>query len=190
MDYCHRLCRLDRCPRPQRRRSASFTPAGLNAVLAIACTALVHALQWIGSADGLLGTAYGRIALAKLGMFLLLLMLAGVNRFVLAERLRDLTRPLPRGRLSATVLWRPRSARSSFWLPRFSLPARPRRIRPWLGAGSGIKIDFRHRRRGIEMRGDIFGPVQQTQERDHEDHASCCSSSVQSWCRFGLRRRR
>jgi copper resistance protein D len=80
-----------------------FTPVGLSAVLAIACTASVQAWQWIGSVAGLLGTVYGRIALAKLGVFLLLLMLAGVNRFVLTERLRDLARPLTRRWLSASV---------------------------------------------------------------------------------------
>jgi putative copper resistance protein D len=67
----------------------SFTPVGLSAVLTIACTALVQAWQWIGSLAGLFGTDYGRIALLKLGGFLLLLILACVNRFVLIERLRD-----------------------------------------------------------------------------------------------------
>jgi hypothetical protein len=49
---------------------------------------------------------------------------------------------------------------------------------PWLRAGSETEIDFTHRRRGTEMRGYIVGRVQQPQERDDEDHASCRSSSI------------
>jgi putative copper resistance protein D len=81
----------------------SFTAVGLSAVLTIACTALVQAWQWIGSFAGLVDTEYGRIALAKLGLFTLLLILACVNRFVLTERLRDLTRPLTRRWLRMSV---------------------------------------------------------------------------------------
>jgi copper resistance protein D len=81
----------------------SFTPVGLSAVLIIAATALVQAWQWIGSVAGLFGTDYGRIALVKLGLFLLLLMLAGANRFILTNRLRDPTRPLTRQWLRASV---------------------------------------------------------------------------------------
>ncbi len=81
----------------------SFTPVGLSAVLIIACTALVQAWQWIGSVAGLFGTSYGRIAMVKLGLFLLLLMLAGANRFILTNRLRDPTRPMTRQWLRASV---------------------------------------------------------------------------------------
>jgi putative copper export protein len=81
----------------------SFTPVGLSAVAAIASTALALAWQWIGNVAGLLGTEYGRLALAKLGLFLLLLILACVNRFALTERLRDLARPLTRRWLSMSV---------------------------------------------------------------------------------------
>jgi putative copper export protein/mono/diheme cytochrome c family protein len=76
---------------PARAASAtcqSFTPVGLSAVLLIACTAVVQALQLIGGIGGLFGTEYGRTALLKLGLFLLLLVLAMANRFVLTERLR------------------------------------------------------------------------------------------------------
>jgi putative copper resistance protein D len=81
----------------------SFTAVGLSAVLTIACTALVQASQWISSLAGLFGTDYGRIALVKLGMFLLLLILACVNRFVLTERLRDPAKPLTRRWLRMSV---------------------------------------------------------------------------------------
>jgi copper resistance protein D len=81
----------------------SFMPVGLSAVLTIASTALVQAWQWIGSLAGLFETDYGRIALLKLGGFLLLLILACVNRFVLTERLRDPARPLTRRWLRMSV---------------------------------------------------------------------------------------
>jgi putative copper export protein/mono/diheme cytochrome c family protein len=72
----------------------SFTPVGLCAVLLIACTAVVQAWQLIGSLGGLFGTEYGRIALLKLGIFLALLLLAMINRFVLTERLHDAAHPV------------------------------------------------------------------------------------------------
>jgi putative copper export protein/mono/diheme cytochrome c family protein len=82
---------------PPRAASAvchSFTPVGLCAVLLIACTAVVQALQLIGSLGGLFGTTYGHIALLKLGIFAALLVLAMINRFVLTDRLHDAARPV------------------------------------------------------------------------------------------------
>jgi putative copper resistance protein D len=81
----------------------SFTPVGLSAVLTIASTALALAWQLIGSLAGLFHTDYGLIALAKLGLFLLLLILACVNRFALTERIRDPARPLTRRWLRMSV---------------------------------------------------------------------------------------
>ena len=81
----------------------SFTPVGLSAVLAIACTAVVQAWQLIGSLAGLFGTAYGRVALLKLALFFVLLMLASINRLVLTERLRDPVRPVTRLALRTSI---------------------------------------------------------------------------------------
>ncbi len=81
-------------PRAASTTCQSFTPVGLCAVLVIACTAVVQAWQLIGGIGGLFGTEYGRTALLKLGLFLLLLLLAGVNRFVLTERLHDNAQPV------------------------------------------------------------------------------------------------
>jgi putative copper export protein/mono/diheme cytochrome c family protein len=64
-----------------------FTPIGLSAVLVLAGTAVVQVAEFIGGIAGLFGTAYGRTALVKLGLFLLLLLLAALNRLVLTERL-------------------------------------------------------------------------------------------------------
>ena len=64
-----------------------FTPVGLSAVLVLAGTSLVQVAEFMGGIAGLFGTAYGRIASVKLGLFLLLLLLAALNRFVLTERI-------------------------------------------------------------------------------------------------------
>ncbi len=65
----------------------SFTAVGLSAVVVLAGTAVVQIAEFIGGVPGLFGTAYGRIALVKVGLFLLLLVLAALNRFVLTERI-------------------------------------------------------------------------------------------------------
>jgi putative copper export protein/mono/diheme cytochrome c family protein len=64
-----------------------FSPLGVSAVLVLTGTALAQASAFIGGLPGLLGTAYGHIATLKLSLFLLLVMVAAVNRFVLTERL-------------------------------------------------------------------------------------------------------
>jgi len=81
----------------------SFTPVGLGAVLAIACTAVIQAWQLIGGLAGLFGTAYGHVALLKLLLFFVLLVLAGINRLVLTERLRDPVRPVTRLALRTSI---------------------------------------------------------------------------------------
>jgi putative copper export protein/mono/diheme cytochrome c family protein len=75
-------------PQPASVACQSFSAVGLIAVLLIAGTALAQSFQWISDLGGLFGTAYGRTALLKLGLFFALLALAGVNRFALTERLR------------------------------------------------------------------------------------------------------
>ena len=64
-----------------------FTPIGLASVLLLAGTAVVQIAALMGGLSGLLGTGYGHIALVKLGVFVVLLMLAAANRFVLTDRL-------------------------------------------------------------------------------------------------------
>jgi putative copper export protein/mono/diheme cytochrome c family protein len=65
----------------------SFTPIGLAAIVVLAGTAVLQIAQFIGGVPGLFGTTYGKIALAKVGLFMLLLLLAALNRFVLTERI-------------------------------------------------------------------------------------------------------
>ena len=64
-----------------------FTPIGLASVLLLAGTAVVQIAALMGGLSGLLGTGYGHVALVKLGVFVVLLMLAAANRFVLTDRL-------------------------------------------------------------------------------------------------------
>jgi putative copper export protein/mono/diheme cytochrome c family protein len=65
----------------------SFTPIGLSAVLVLAGTAVVQVAEFMGGMPGLFGTTYGHIALVKVGLFMMLLLLAALNRFVLTERI-------------------------------------------------------------------------------------------------------
>jgi putative copper export protein/mono/diheme cytochrome c family protein len=65
-----------------------FTPVGLVAVGTIAVTALPQAGELIGGLPELFGTQYGHMALLKLGLFVLALGLACLNRLVLTVRLR------------------------------------------------------------------------------------------------------
>jgi putative copper export protein/mono/diheme cytochrome c family protein len=64
-----------------------FTPIGLSAVLLLAGTAIAQVAALMGGLPGLFGTSYGHIALVKLGLFIVLLALAALNRLVLTDRL-------------------------------------------------------------------------------------------------------
>jgi putative copper export protein/mono/diheme cytochrome c family protein len=65
----------------------SFTPVGLSAVLVLAGTAAVQVAEFMGGLPGLFGTGYGQVALVKLGLFVVLLALAALNRLALTDRL-------------------------------------------------------------------------------------------------------
>ena len=64
-----------------------FTPIGLSAVLVLGGTAVVQVAQFMGGLPGLFGTGYGHVALVKLGLFVVLLALAALNRLALTDRL-------------------------------------------------------------------------------------------------------
>jgi putative copper export protein len=66
-----------------------FSPIGLGCVLVLAGTGLVQALQLVGSLSALVDTAYGRIALVKICLFLAALVLAAYNRLWLTDRLAE-----------------------------------------------------------------------------------------------------
>lgn len=80
-----------------------FSPLGLSCVLILAGTALVQGSAFAGGWSGLLGTAYGTTMLVKLALFLLLLALAAVNRFVLTAALQGTGGRQARRRMQATV---------------------------------------------------------------------------------------
>lgn len=75
-------------PPPQAASACRrFTPLGLASAGAIALTAFLQAGQLVGSVPALVGTGYGRVALLKLGLFVVALGLAALNRLRFTDRL-------------------------------------------------------------------------------------------------------
>ena len=66
-----------------------FSLVGILAVFAIAATAFEQGAALFGGFAGLVGTAYGRVALIKIALFLVLLVLAAANRLVLTPALEQ-----------------------------------------------------------------------------------------------------
>ncbi len=66
-----------------------FSPIGLACVLVIAGTALAQGIELIGGIPALIGTPYGQFALLKIGLFLVTLVLAAMNRLWFTDRLGD-----------------------------------------------------------------------------------------------------
>jgi putative copper export protein len=66
-----------------------FSTLALTAALVIVATGLYQSWRLVGGLGPLFGTGYGRLLLVKIGLFLLLLAPAAVNRFVLKPRLRS-----------------------------------------------------------------------------------------------------
>jgi hypothetical protein len=65
-----------------------FFPLGLGAVSVIAATSVVQAVYLVGSVPALIGTQYGRVAVLKSLLFIVLLGFAALNRFFLSARPR------------------------------------------------------------------------------------------------------
>ena len=68
--------------------SQRFSPIGIGCVLVLAATASYQGSVLVGSVPGLVGTAYGRMALTKLALFTILLSFAAINRFWLTPAVR------------------------------------------------------------------------------------------------------
>ncbi len=82
------LLLLRRLPgEPAQIAARRFSLLGICCVVVLVCSALVQAGELIGGMTGLLGTDYGRTALAKLALFVLLVGLGGINRFELTPHL-------------------------------------------------------------------------------------------------------
>ena len=64
-----------------------FSPLGKACVIAMTITAVYQGWQLVGDVPGLVGTAYGEMAIGKLGLFGALFAFAFVNRYTLAPAL-------------------------------------------------------------------------------------------------------
>ena len=74
----------------QRRQAVlRFSRLGLGAVLLLAATAIIQVPRLAGDLAGLLGTPYGQALLGKTALFLLLLGLAALNRFLFTPRMAE-----------------------------------------------------------------------------------------------------
>jgi putative copper export protein/mono/diheme cytochrome c family protein len=70
------------------RACQRFSPLGMLCVAVLSGTALAQSWILIGGVPGLLGTDYGRVALVKLALLLVLLAFAAANRFRYAPAMR------------------------------------------------------------------------------------------------------
>jgi putative copper resistance protein D len=71
-----------------------FSRTGYFAVALVVLTGIVNTAMLVGSVDSLTGTPYGRLLLVKIALFLLMVGLAAVNRFVLVPRITQEGRPM------------------------------------------------------------------------------------------------
>ena len=74
-------------PPTARQAVNRFSRLGFVCVLILAVTIVIQSWELMGGLPGLVGTDYGHIALVKLGVFLILLGIAALNRFRLAPAL-------------------------------------------------------------------------------------------------------
>ncbi len=85
--------------------SNRFSPLGAGCVLLLAGTALFQTFVLVGTLPGLIGTAYGLTALAKLGGLLGLLAFAARNRFRLTPALGGGSPGTAKRRLVRSIAW-------------------------------------------------------------------------------------
>jgi putative copper resistance protein D len=71
-----------------------FSRMGYFAVALVALTGTVNTVILVGSVGGLLDTPYGRLLLMKIALFLLMVILAVANRFVLVPRIAREGKPI------------------------------------------------------------------------------------------------
>jgi putative copper resistance protein D len=72
--------------------TARFSRVGFVSVIVLVLTGLFNAWYLVGGIPPLVGTSYGNLLLAKLGILILLMGLASINRWRLKPRLRDLAK--------------------------------------------------------------------------------------------------
>jgi copper resistance protein D len=66
-----------------RKALPLFSHMGYVAVVLVGLTGIVNTALLVGSVDGLIGTPYGRLLLVKISLFLLLVVVAVINRLIL-----------------------------------------------------------------------------------------------------------
>jgi copper resistance protein D len=74
-----------------REVTRRFANVGLVAVLAIIASGIVNTINLVGSWHALIQTDYGRLLTIKVGLFLVMVVFASINRLALTPRLPDLT---------------------------------------------------------------------------------------------------
>jgi putative copper resistance protein D len=83
-----------------------FSQMGYAAVALLAATGAVNTLLLVGSVEALTGTPYGRLLSLKILLFLVMVVLALINRFRLLPRLRrELSSSTPVAALARSVLF-------------------------------------------------------------------------------------
>jgi putative copper resistance protein D len=70
-----------------RQATLRFSAFGIVSVAIVLATGIVNTWELAGSVPALFGADYGRLLLAKIGLFLAMLSVAGVNRLQLTPRL-------------------------------------------------------------------------------------------------------
>jgi putative copper resistance protein D len=65
-----------------------FSTLGIVAMATLLVTGAINAWFLVGSVDALMGTGYGQLVLAKLGLFVAIVLIAAVNRFWLTPGLQ------------------------------------------------------------------------------------------------------
>jgi putative copper export protein/mono/diheme cytochrome c family protein len=81
-----------------------FSPVGIAAVAILAGSGMVQGFVLIGSLPGLVGTAYGRVAVLKIVLFGSMLVLAVYNRLTLTDRLEGADPRMAQRRLRLSIL--------------------------------------------------------------------------------------
>ncbi|HVO01816.1 MAG TPA: CopD family protein [Candidatus Cybelea sp.] len=94
----------ERAPEHSAAAVWRFSTVGVVCVAALVLTSLVQFWMLVGGLPGLIGTDYGRLALAKLCLFLSLLLLAALNRFRLRPRLAGADGAIARRHLLRSIV--------------------------------------------------------------------------------------
>ena len=85
-----------------RKALPQFSHMGYVAVALVGVTGIVNTALLVGGVDGVIGTPYGRLLLVKISLFLLLVVVAVINRLILAPWIGREAMPLTG---TAALMW-------------------------------------------------------------------------------------